>query len=539
MLRLLSPFLWLGPVRLLGPFWVKVFLRLVRSVVLVALAALTVWGAFFLFQPNIPTGDALANEAKSANRSLDALAKPLKEYEIDPSRLRFSVEPLNKKLPKEEFYQLEMRYSGRESKKLLTVSPALYSVLPFVTDLARAGWWPIREVSFPAGIYAGSALLAEEGKGDLSASDLEAVRRLIDPVLEGLPSAKDDELATARRLVGPIQIGCYFLAAFAALLILSSWIATLLPNAILRSRRRHRLARVFADRLPAGEDRYFWRLRAASAPAHDEADLRDDDIPSPWQSHAVQATSADYEQFYAELGQTAAQQAGGRLSMPLIPLTELRRVGYTALRSAPGGDTVPGFVSVESDAIQESFDAKNRPIEYLIWAIPTLGFIGTVLGIGNALSNTIDIESSVLSTQTEAANLIGADIGLAFDTTFVALGLSFVLMLLFYALQSGQESMVAFEKRTALAEIIKPENIVSGRLPDDTASQLDEILRQIRLISRPVVGATLPEPSPALPPLGAPRSRRSVGRGFFLFFAPVVAIAGGLILTAFDVIGFH
>ena len=42
-------------------------------------------------------------------------------------------------------------------------------------------------------------------------------------------------------------------------------------------------------------------------------------------------------------------------------------------------------VSVNNLALK--LDSENTMLRYLIWAIPSLGFVGTVRGIGQALSN--------------------------------------------------------------------------------------------------------------------------------------------------------
>lgn len=479
MLRVISFVLWLGPVVLRGSGFIRFILRLLRRFFLLFFSVVIVLSIFWFFHPYIPSKGSLEAQAIGVNDALTALSDKLKDNEIDPSKLRFKVEPLNPSLPKERYYKLKMIFDESISRDLLTISPALYK-LPVVPWIAKRSWWPIREIEFNSGLYVGSAILAENAEAELSTSDIETVRRIIDPVIEQLPSAKSSELAAARRLVGTIQIVCYVLAVYGGLQILFTWFATLLPNAILRATGRVNLVEITADRMKVSDDRYAWRLRRRDAAPYPSADVPGDDVPSPWLHDApVQATAADYERFYSELGIQTASQAGGWLAKPLIPLTELRRVGYMALYNSPGGETVPGFVSVESDAIYENFAAENKHVEYLIWAIPTLGFVGTVLGIGTALSATINIESSVLSTQTEAANLVGANIGVAFDTTFVALILSFVLMFLYYALQASQERMIAFEKRAALAEIIQPENIVVSVASGEVDLKLEEIKRQI------------------------------------------------------------
>ncbi len=92
-----------------------------------------------------------------------------------------------------------------------------------------------------------------------------------------------------------------------------------------------------------------------------------------------------------------------------------------------------------SDAIQTSveslamrLEAENTMLRYLIWAIPSIGFIGTVRGIGQALSQADQALSGDISEMT-------ASLGIAFNSTFVALVLSIFLMLLLHSLQRAQD----------------------------------------------------------------------------------------------------
>jgi biopolymer transport protein ExbB/TolQ len=74
-------------------------------------------------------------------------------------------------------------------------------------------------------------------------------------------------------------------------------------------------------------------------------------------------------------------------------------------------------------------------IRYIVWAIPSIGFIGTVRGIGQALA---------LAYQAMEGDITGVtqSLGVAFNSTFVALLLSLVLMFLVHQLQLLQERLV-------------------------------------------------------------------------------------------------
>ena len=100
---------------------------------------------------------------------------------------------------------------------------------------------------------------------------------------------------------------------------------------------------------------------------------------------------------------------------------------------------ITGDVQNTSDAIQTSvealamrLDAENTMIRYIIWAIPSIGFIGTVRGIGQALSQA---EKALAGDITDMT----ASLGIAFNSTLVALVISIFLMLLLHTLQRAQD----------------------------------------------------------------------------------------------------
>ena len=95
-----------------------------------------------------------------------------------------------------------------------------------------------------------------------------------------------------------------------------------------------------------------------------------------------------------------------------------------------------------SDAIESSIealalkqDAENSMIRYLIWAIPSIGFIGTVRGIGQALSQADQALAGDIAGMTES-------LGVAFNSTLIALIISIVLMFIIHQIQLMQERLV-------------------------------------------------------------------------------------------------
>jgi len=82
-------------------------------------------------------------------------------------------------------------------------------------------------------------------------------------------------------------------------------------------------------------------------------------------------------------------------------------------------------------------------VRIIIWAIPILGFLGTVIGITLAIAN--------LSPQALEDSLpqVTAGLGVAFDTTALALGLSIVLMFAQFLTDRAQQALLNRVDRVA------------------------------------------------------------------------------------------
>lgn len=92
-------------------------------------------------------------------------------------------------------------------------------------------------------------------------------------------------------------------------------------------------------------------------------------------------------------------------------------------------------VKERSELVADNLDSDLSLIRYVAWAIPAVGFIGTVRGIGDALAHADEAIKGDLSGVT-------ASLGLAFNSTLVALVLSMILMFMLHMLQSRQEALI-------------------------------------------------------------------------------------------------
>ena len=94
-------------------------------------------------------------------------------------------------------------------------------------------------------------------------------------------------------------------------------------------------------------------------------------------------------------------------------------------------ETTRALCAAESDRL----DAELSMLRYIAWAIPSIGFIGTVRGIGEALGKAHQAVAGEIAGVTQS-------LGVAFNSTFIALLISIVLMFLLHQLQLQQERFV-------------------------------------------------------------------------------------------------
>ena len=106
-------------------------------------------------------------------------------------------------------------------------------------------------------------------------------------------------------------------------------------------------------------------------------------------------------------------------------LSDLLKKACTKFRTSGSLSELIDIVSIQIEVSQEKSEGDQSVIRYLTWVIPSVGFVGTVIGISQALivANSGDMERITML------------LGVAFDTTLVALVLSIIIMWFVHRLQ--------------------------------------------------------------------------------------------------------
>ncbi len=151
-------------------------------------------------------------------------------------------------------------------------------------------------------------------------------------------------------------------------------------------------------------------------------------------------TAANCEALLGRLDRLPSRRQNDYLVRRLREATEhVRRRGSADTLD----DQLKYLADVEADRLHASFAL----IRVIIWAIPILGFLGTVIGITLAIAN--------LSPEALENSLpdVTAGLAVAFDTTALALGLSIVLMFTQFLTDRIEGALLARVDQLAVSEL--------------------------------------------------------------------------------------
>lgn len=125
-------------------------------------------------------------------------------------------------------------------------------------------------------------------------------------------------------------------------------------------------------------------------------------------------------------------------------LTDVIKKACMKFRSSKSVPEVIEVISIQIEINKDKSESEQSNIRYLTWVIPSIGFVGTVLGISQALqiANSGDMEA------------ITATLGVAFDTTLVALILSIIVMYLFHNLQEETDKFHANLREYVMSNLV-------------------------------------------------------------------------------------
>jgi biopolymer transport protein ExbB/TolQ len=133
----------------------------------------------------------------------------------------------------------------------------------------------------------------------------------------------------------------------------------------------------------------------------------------------------------AHLLQRKVEQLSAR-GGPYI-LANLIRLALNKFAATRSTQNVSETIRAQADSDLGRLVSSMATVHYLAWAIPAIGFLGTVRGLALGMSvagGNIDLD------------LAAEHLNLAFDCTLVALGLSLPVMFMIHSVQRDEEALV-------------------------------------------------------------------------------------------------
>jgi len=137
---------------------------------------------------------------------------------------------------------------------------------------------------------------------------------------------------------------------------------------------------------------------------------------------------------------------------------------FRVRRSAAEVSTVLASQSeIDGNAVESSYTL----LKVFIWAIPILGFIGTVIGIGGAVGGFSGALSTAneLSELKDSLNSVTEGLSTAFDTTLVALVMSLLVMFPTSSMQKAEEDLLNWVDEYCNENLLKRLDDGGARLP--------------------------------------------------------------------------
>lgn len=143
------------------------------------------------------------------------------------------------------------------------------------------------------------------------------------------------------------------------------------------------------------------------------------------------------DKFLAYIGELPKNAVGSFLVTRCVRGLEHFRVRKSAADTAT-------MLSSQSDLDAGSVDSSYTMFHVFIWAIPILGFLGTVIGVSSAVggfTDTLSNSSDMEALKSGLKNITGG-LGTSFDTTLVALAMAMILTFPVSALQKLEGDVI-------------------------------------------------------------------------------------------------
>ena len=131
-------------------------------------------------------------------------------------------------------------------------------------------------------------------------------------------------------------------------------------------------------------------------------------------------------------------------------LTRLITRVILQFQSSRSVDQSNALLNSSIELYHHEVDLRYNMLRYIVWLIPTLGFLGTVIGIAIALEGIADMRPD----DATLLRVLTTKLGTAFFTTLLALAMSGILVFLMHIVQGREERALNLSGQYCLDNLI-------------------------------------------------------------------------------------
>ena len=119
-----------------------------------------------------------------------------------------------------------------------------------------------------------------------------------------------------------------------------------------------------------------------------------------------------------------------------VALSNLRNLGRVS--------DVDDILRSQADQDESGLETSYSLVQGFVWAIPVLGFIGTVIGLSDAIGSFSSVlaESGEVDELASALRGVTSGLATAFETTLVALVAALIIQMILTFLKKGEEEFL-------------------------------------------------------------------------------------------------
>ncbi len=174
-----------------------------------------------------------------------------------------------------------------------------------------------------------------------------------------------------------------------------------------------------------------------------------------------------------------------RRQRSLLLVTRIRQA-MLRLHQLGTAEKLDDLLRYRAEADENAMESSYAAPKFIIWAIPVLGFVGTVLGISNGVQSFSSLIQNASDLEGLRESLKGVTYGLgqAFETTMIALCMSLVLMLVMSWVQRHEDRLLAAIDDYCMENLLHKVSVsasgVANQAMTDLAAALRDMTREWR-----------------------------------------------------------